>query len=268
MKFKKGISKSTLAGANVNPDGSVIVDVKPFAADVHSIDVALQSKGDPATVLNVLSADNDVYSDEIDLTGYNALDVRLTITGSGSFLLRVHGSPVLGGTYIFRQNVGLAQGTKSFVIPNMPAYAKIEVIRRSGTATATLTAYGTHATGYVRPTFEEFTLAWNNEGAPALQAETSNFDVYNTDWVRSILFVVKSASFDFTPIYRHMLSNGDASGGNTIGSSKTKNAGFQSASLNPGAFVPSPYGMRFSIRNTDASVTTGNITGHLILIGG
>jgi hypothetical protein len=218
------------------------------------------------TVLTVGAADNDIVSDEIDTSEFNSLDVRVNVTGAAAFLVKIKGSLVSGGQFVDRLDVGLFSTTRGVTIPQVPAFCKIEVIRVSGTGTCTVDVQPCNVFGNLqRPAFKEYILALN-EATPALNAETSFFDVYNTDWVRSIVMSVNSP-FDYQVMYRHMFSNLDASGGNVVGSTKTKGAFFASTSLNVGSFVPSPYGMRFSLKNMDASVITGTVKMHLILMG-
>lgn len=237
-------------------------------ANIASSDVGLQSinRDLTRTVLTLGASDNLLLSDEIDMTEFNALDVRLTITGTATFFVKIKGSQVTGGNFVDRYDVGTFNTTRGITIPQVPSYCKIEVTRQSGTGTCAVDVQPCNAYGSIqRPTFKEYVLAFDIASL-ALNTESAFFDVYNTEWVKAVVWAVNS-QFDYQTMYRHLFSNGEASAGNNVGGNQTKTTNFlRTTTWNTGSFQPS-YGLRFSLKNVDASVV-GWAKAHLILIGG
>lgn len=250
----------------LNDDGSINVRLKDGSngGNPAEVKIAAVSKGAVTSVINDKSTSFE--STEFEAIGYNALDLNITITGTAVFAVKIKGAQLSGGTFTDRYDVGLFNASRGITIPQISDYYKIEITLKSGAGKCSVDVQPCNIYGNIqRPTHKEYILAINE--TLAANAESALFTVYNTDWVRGIKFLVKSSTVAYQPLYRDMVSNGDTSGGNNIGSAQTAGNFWRTTSLNPGSFVPSAYGMQFSLKNTDAALS-GLIQAHIILLGG
>lgn len=227
---------------------------------LNNLNISSFSKGMAQNIFT--NVNTNQTSGEIDCSGYNAIAINVTVTGTGVAFVKLKASLISGGTFNDYVDVGLFGSSRPIIIPRVLDFVKVDLTVKSGTATYTVDVQPCNVPNDMhKPTFKEYLLAINQTGVAA-NTDSNTFDIYNCEWVKSVSMFAQCTQ-DYEVYYTRICSDGSVTGSTKVGSTNTANGGWWRDHIIASNTMPPAYGFRFKLKNIGASPS--NIQAHIIL---